>query len=121
MEAHPVTGQLSSLLPTILGWRRPGKIGNANIEEDVRKNVLFLLLLGVRDGSAFRDRSVKLVSSHTILGGPTCPGKIGNANIEEDDRKVVLFLFSAKLQQCNLWLRRFQSKLVAYSRNICYD
>ena len=43
MESHPVTGQLSSLLPTILGWRRPGKIGNANTEEDDRKVVLFLL------------------------------------------------------------------------------
>ena len=32
MDTHPVTGQLSSLLPTILGWRRPGKIGSANIK-----------------------------------------------------------------------------------------
>ena len=30
LRHHPVTGQLSSLLPTILGWRRPGKIGSAN-------------------------------------------------------------------------------------------
>ena len=33
MDNHLVTGQLSSLLPTILGWRRPGKIGSANIEK----------------------------------------------------------------------------------------
>ena len=33
MGDHPVTGQLSALLPTILGWRRPGKIGSANIEK----------------------------------------------------------------------------------------
>ena len=33
MGDHPVTGQLSSLLPTILGWRRPGKIGSANTEK----------------------------------------------------------------------------------------
>ena len=30
LRHHPVTGQLSSLLLTILGWRRPGKIGSAN-------------------------------------------------------------------------------------------
>ena len=32
-RVHPFpsrTRKLSSLLPTILGWRRPGKIGNAN-------------------------------------------------------------------------------------------
>ena len=30
LRHHPMTGQLSSLLLTILGWRRPGKIGSAN-------------------------------------------------------------------------------------------
>ena len=30
LRHHPVTGQLSSLLLTMLGWRRPGKIGSAN-------------------------------------------------------------------------------------------
>ena len=32
-RVHPFpsrTRKLSSLLPTILGWRRPGKIGSAN-------------------------------------------------------------------------------------------
>ena len=30
LRHHPVTGQLSSRLLTILGWRRPGKKGSAN-------------------------------------------------------------------------------------------
>ena len=37
VRVHPFpfrTRQLSSLLPTILGWRRPGKIGSANINWD---------------------------------------------------------------------------------------
>ena len=44
MDDHPVTGQLSSLLPTILGWRRPGKIGSANIEKAPNR-VSFLFCL----------------------------------------------------------------------------
>ena len=94
-RVHPFpsrTRKLSSLLPTILGWRRPGKIGNANIE-DSRKVVLFLfVLMKVRDGSASRDRSVKLVSSHTILGWRR-PGKIGNANIKRTIDRSSSFFF----------------------------
>ena len=41
MGDHPVTGQLSSLLLTILGWRRPGKIGSANTKpRDESRGVL---------------------------------------------------------------------------------
>ena len=43
-RVHPFpsrTRKLSSLLPTILGWRRPGKIGSANTKEDIRMDVLF--------------------------------------------------------------------------------
>ena len=44
-RVHPFpsrTRKLSSILPTILGWRRPGKIGNANIiEQDSLSTVLF--------------------------------------------------------------------------------
>ena len=38
-RVHPFpfrTRKLSSLLPKILGWRRPGKIGNANTESPVQ-------------------------------------------------------------------------------------
>ena len=38
LRHHPVTGQLSSLLLTILGWRRPGKIGSANTKPLRRKS-----------------------------------------------------------------------------------
>ena len=41
LRHHPVTGQLSSLLLTILGWRRPGKIGSANTKpHDESRGVL---------------------------------------------------------------------------------
>ena len=41
LRHHPVTGQLSSLLLTILGWRRPGKIGSANTKpRDESRGVL---------------------------------------------------------------------------------
>ena len=39
LRVHPFpsrTRKLSSVLPTILGWRRPGKIGNANIRKEHR-------------------------------------------------------------------------------------
>ena len=38
LRHHPVTGQLSSLLLTILGWRRPGKIASANTKPLRRKS-----------------------------------------------------------------------------------
>ena len=38
LRHHPVTGQLSALLLTILGWRRPGKIGSANTKPLRRKS-----------------------------------------------------------------------------------
>ena len=38
LRHHPVTGQLSSLLLTILGWRRPGKMGSANTKPLRRKS-----------------------------------------------------------------------------------
>ena len=44
LRHHPVTGQLSSLLLTILGWRRPGKIGSANTKPLRRKSRGFVML-----------------------------------------------------------------------------
>ena len=44
LRHHPVTGQLSSLLLTMLGWRRPGKIGSANTKpRDESRGVLLCL------------------------------------------------------------------------------
>ncbi len=43
-RVHPFpsrTRKLSSLLPTILGWRRPGKIGNANTREGQSEDCSF--------------------------------------------------------------------------------
>ena len=54
MEYHPVTGQLSSPLPTKPRWRWGGKIGNANTE-DARKSVLsFLFSKWIRQEMAVR-------------------------------------------------------------------
>ena len=45
-RVHPFpsrTRKLSSLLPTILGWRRPGKIGSANTKAHDASRGLFSL------------------------------------------------------------------------------
>ena len=49
-RVHPFpsrTRKLSSLLPTILGWRRPGKIGSANTKAPMTKVMGALLLLNI--------------------------------------------------------------------------
>ena len=49
-RVHPFpsrTRKLSSLLPTILGWRRPGKIGSANTKAPMTKVMGVLLLLNI--------------------------------------------------------------------------
>ena len=53
VRVHPFpsrTRKLSSLLPTILGWRRPGKIGSANTERS--HSIEWLLFLYSYCGSA---------------------------------------------------------------------
>ena len=50
MGDHPVTGQLSSLLLTILGWRRPGKIGSANTKKHRSSERCFSFSRRVRTG-----------------------------------------------------------------------
>ena len=47
-RVHPFpsrTRKLSSLLPTILGWRRPGKIGSANTKEVTHASDFFFLFI----------------------------------------------------------------------------
>ena len=55
-RVHPFpsrTRKLSSLLPTILGWRRPGKIGSANMERShSREWLLFIFILRERKSIA---------------------------------------------------------------------
>ena len=51
-RVHPFpsrTRKLSSLLPTILGWRRPGKIGSANTKEVTHASDFFFYCFGGRD------------------------------------------------------------------------
>ena len=95
MGDHPVTGQLSSLLPTILGWRRPGKIGSANTEKAPNRVSFLFACIGVmkkeRDGRPSRDRSVKLTSAHDTWRADT-PGKIGSANTEKVPNRASFLL-----------------------------
>ena len=54
-RVHPfpfLTRKLSSLLPTILGWRRPGKIGSANMERSHSREWLLFLLFWRKGYSA---------------------------------------------------------------------
>ena len=67
-RVHPFpsrTRKLSSLLLTILGWRRPGKIGSANTEpRDERRGVLLCRKSEFGMPAApSRDKSVKLASA----------------------------------------------------------
>ena len=86
LRHHPVTGQLSSLLLTILGWRRPGKIGSANTEpRDESRGVL----------SCPEECSSGCLRHHPVTGqlspllliilGWRRPGKIGSANTKPHD------------------------------------
>ena len=51
-RVHPFpsrTRKLSSLLPTILGWRRPGKIGSANMERSHSLEWLLFCIYGAEE------------------------------------------------------------------------
>ena len=88
LRHHPVTGQLSSLLLTILGWRRPGKIGSANTEpRDEGRGVLLCRKPEKVSSGCLRHHPVTGQLSPlllTILGWRR-PGKIGSANTEPRD------------------------------------
>ena len=59
-------------------WRADatGKIGNANTKRTFERTFSFFFCFVAASGwIPFRDRSVKLVSSHAIFGWPTCLGK----------------------------------------------
>ena len=74
LRHHPVTGQLSSLLLTILGWRRPGKIGSANTKPLRRKSRGFCHVTGNREelwrdaGSSGGCHTWRTVVLWTIVG-----------------------------------------------------
>ena len=56
-RVHPFpsrTRKLSSLLPTIRGWRRPGKIGSANTKEVTHASGFFFCLLHRSEGPRFK-------------------------------------------------------------------
>ena len=118
-RVHPFpsrTRKLSSLLPTILGWRRPGKIGSANIKAQhasvepfpfstskkaeasklaTRRVSRFAApVRGCKSGTLLSDalafichRQRRGIRLPTILGWRR-PGKIGSANTK-DTRKGV--------------------------------
>ena len=97
-RVHPFpsrTRKLSSLLPTILGWRRPGKIGSANIEKTPNRVSFFFAQLWFAriawDGWPSRDRSVKFASAHDTWRADA-PGIIGSANIEKAPNRVSLLI-----------------------------
>ena len=86
LRHHPVTGQLSSLRLTILGWRRPGKIGSANTKpRDESRGAL----------SCPEEYSSGCLRYHPVTGqlssllltilGWRRPGKIGSANTKPRD------------------------------------
>ena len=69
-RVHPFpsrTRKLSSLLPTILGWRRPGKIGSANTKaHDVSRGLLSCLY-----STAVRSKRMPTMSSGQLYHGFT--------------------------------------------------
>ena len=92
-RVHPFpsrTRKLSSLLPTILGWRRPGKIGNANTKRTSERMSSFFLLRRFGMESHRRDRSVKSASARDTWQADG-PGKIGNANTKRTFERTSSF------------------------------
>ena len=94
LRHHPVTGQLSSLLLTILGWRRPGKIGSANTENTVHvSGVPFYPLCHCERSGGLTYVCSGCLRHHPVTGqlssllltilGWRRPGKIGSANTKE--------------------------------------
>ena len=100
LRHHPVTGQLSSLLLTILGWRRPGKIGSANTKPLRRKSRGFRHVTESHEGYGEAQGiagSSGCLRHHPVTGqlssllltilGWRRPGKIGSANTKPLRRK----------------------------------
>ena len=80
------TQKLSSLAPTILGGRLPGKIGNANTESTRRNLGAFFFYPQKVPGTVHRT----VPTAPTILG---LPGKPDNANTKSTKRNLGAFFF----------------------------
>ena len=99
-RVHPFpsrTRKLSSLLLTILGWRRPGKIGSANTEPRDESRGVLSCPEKVSSGCLRHHTVTGQLSSLllTILGWRR-PGKIGSANTKprDESRGVIKRLYS---------------------------
>ena len=95
-RVHPFpsrTRKLSSLLPTILGWRRPGKIGSANIEETSIWVSLFFCLFCCRVRDEDHPVTGQLSSYLPALFDRRRLEKTGSANTKNTTRKRGVFVF----------------------------
>ena len=107
-RVHPFpsrTRKLSSLLPTILGWRRPGKIGSANTKEVTHASDFFFYCFGGRDivqailfgwiryiGSYFV--TIRWIEFSGAVGSTSQTDRISKSRISEFIQQDILWKFS---------------------------
>ena len=88
-RVHPFpsrTRKLSSLLLTILGWRRPGKIGSANTSEGQSSDCPSFLLCNGNRKDKDRDRDIIMARSETVILTNMCMLYDREGNILVQDR-----------------------------------
>ena len=95
LRHHPVTGQLSSLLLTILGWRRPGKIGSANTKPLRRKSRGFCHVTESHEGCG------EARESHGEFGMPAAPSRDRSAKLAS-----AVNAHSVSRGRCRIWDHR---------------
>ena len=118
-RVHPFpsrTRKLSSLLLTILGWRRPGKIGSANTKPLRRKSRGFCHVTeshegyGEAQGSSGESRGVV---GGVIRGEQSCFGRLPG-EVWKNQRKIMTAYRLGFLENMSVIRKKFFSKYGGY-------
>ena len=116
LRHHPVTGQLSSLLLTILGWRRSGKIGSANTKPLRRKSRGFCHVTENR--VSFGEARKSHGESQGVVGGvirgeQSCFGRLPR-EVWKNQRKIMTAYRLGFLENMSVIRKKFFSKYGGY-------
>ena len=109
LRHHPVTGQLSALLLTILGWRRPGKIASANTKPLRRKSWGFFRVTE-NCVESWRDAGS---SGGVIRGEQSCFGRLPG-EVWKNQRKIMTAYRLGFLENMSVIRKKFFSKYGGY-------
>ena len=116
LRHHPVAGQLSALLLTILGWRRPGKIGSANTKPLRRKLRGFCRVTENRVELWRTARSygeAQGVVGGVIRGEQSCFGRLPR-EVWKNQRKIMTAYRLGFLENMSVIRKKFFSKYGGY-------